>query len=261
MGTDPAALRALRGQGVEQFRSTEATMKVIIKAEYARLIQPFICTETTRYYLGGFYVERDPVKGVRIVATDGHRMVVFHDETGLCLAGQGAIIALPKEAVRLCKPGNRWEPNVRYVEINLGADTATIHIGDPREASTPVGTFNGVLVDGTFPDYRRVIPELPNPGSRKGRPVVQSYRTAYLADFAKVADGKDASIRLHAYEDGGPAIVFVGGRDDCFGVVMPYRDAQRDRFPQWWTRRPKILRLPAPDTAASTQQAREIAMA
>ena len=66
---------------------------------------------------------------------------------------------------------------------------------------------------------------------------------------------------MSAYEDGGPAIVFVGGRDDCFGVVMPYRDAQRDRFPQWWTRRPKILRLPAPDTAASTQQASEIAAA
>jgi hypothetical protein len=91
--------------------------------------------------------------------------------------------------------------------------------------------------------------------------VVQSYRTAYLADFAKVADGKDASIRLHAYEDGGPAIVFVGGRDDCFGVVMPYSDAQRDRFPEWWTCKPKILRLPAPDTAASTQQASEIAAA
>jgi len=227
-------------------------MKVIIKAEYARLIQPFICTETTRYYLAGFYVERDPVKGVRIVATDGHRMVVFHDETGLCLAGQGAIVALPKEAVRLCKPGTRWEPQLRYVEVNLGANTATIHVGDPREGSTPVGTFNNVLVDGTFPDYRRVIPELPSPGSGKCRPAVQSYRTSYLADFAKVADGKIASIRLHAYEAGGPAIVFVGGRDDCFGVVMPYRDEHRDRFPEWWTRKPKPLGLPAPNTAPST---------
>ena len=189
-------------------------MKVIIKADYARLIQPFICTEATRYYLNGFFVERDPVKGVRIVATDGHRLVVFHDEDGLCLAGQGAIIALPKEAVRLCKPGKSWEPHARHVEIDLGADTATIHLGDPREGSTPVGTFNGVLVDGTFPDYRRIVPELPPPGSRKSRPAVQSYRTSYLADFAKVADGKNASIRLHAYETDGPAVVFVGGRDD-----------------------------------------------
>ncbi|HXR29347.1 MAG TPA: hypothetical protein VN772_07180, partial [Solirubrobacteraceae bacterium] len=105
---------------------------------------------------------------------------------------------------------------------------------------------------GTFPDYRRVIPELPSPGSGKCRPAVQSYRTSYLADFAKVADGKIASIRLHAYEAGGPAIVFVGGRDDCFGVVMPYRDEHRDRFPEWWTRKPKPLGLPAPNTAPST---------
>jgi hypothetical protein len=196
-------------------------------------------------------VERDPVQGVRIVATDGHRLAVFHDEDGLCLAGQGAIIALPKEAVRLCKPGSRWELQVRHVEIDLAADTATVHLGDPREGATPVGTFNKVLVDGAFPDYRRVIPELPSPGSRKCRPVVQSYRASYLADFGKVAEGRTATIRLLAYEAGGPAIVFVGGRDDFFGVVMPYADVQRDGFPDWWTRKPKLLGLPAPIPQAS----------
>jgi len=230
-------------------------MKVIIKAEYARLIQPFISTEATRYYLTGFFVERDPVKGVRIVATDGNRLAVFHDADGLCLAGQGAIIALPKEAVRLCKPGRSWEPQVRHVEIDLAADTATIHVGDPREGATPVGTFNKVLVDGSFPDYRRVIPDLPLPGSRQCRPVIQSYRTSYLADFAKVADGRNASIRVLAHEPAGPAIVFVGGRADFFGVVMPYRDEQRDRFPEWWTRKPKILGLPAPNTVVQASAA------
>ena len=120
-------------------------MKVIIKAEYARLIQPFISTEATRYYLNGFYVERDPVKGVRIVATDGHRLVVFHDADGLCLAGQGAIIALPKEAVRLCKPGSRWESQVRHVEIDLAADTATKRI--PRDDIT-TGYSEGRVLHG-----------------------------------------------------------------------------------------------------------------
>jgi hypothetical protein len=202
-------------------------------------------------------VERDPVKGVRIVAMDGHRMAVFHDEVGLCLVGQGAIIALPKEAVRLCKPGKGWEPYVRHVEINLAADTATIHVGDPREGSTPVGTFNKVLVHGTFPDYRRVIPELPRAGKLRARPVVQSYRTSYLAGFAKVVGGKIASIRLLAYETGGPAVVFVGGRDDFFGVVMPYRDEERDRFPHWWSRKPKILGLPAPNGALAAHETNE----
>ena len=86
-----------------------------------------------------------------------------------------------------------------------------------------------MLVDGTFPEYRRIVPELPPPGSRKGRPAVQSYRTSYLADFAKVADGKIASIRLHAYENDGPAVVFVGGRDECLRRpdALPGRAAGR----------------------------------
>jgi hypothetical protein len=70
-----------------------------------------------------------------------------------------------------------------------------------------------------------------------------------------VADGKIASIRMLAYETGGPAVVFVSGRDDFFGVVMPYRDEERDRFPEWWTRKPRILGLPAPAETASQASA------
>ena len=38
---------------------------------------------------------------------------------------------------------------------------------------------------------------------------------------------------------------------------MPYRDEQRDRFPDWWTRKPKRLGLPAPDKAEPAPQASE----
>ncbi len=78
-------------------------MKVIIKAEYARLIQPFVADEETRFYLNGFFVHRDRNEGVRVVATDGCRLAVFHDETGSCDKPEGVIVKLDKYALAFLK--------------------------------------------------------------------------------------------------------------------------------------------------------------
>jgi DNA polymerase-3 subunit beta len=109
-----------------------------------------ISTEETRYYLNGIYLhtagpETAPV--LRAVATDGHRLAQVELPAPAGAAGMPGII-VPRKTVgemqRLIEDG------VAEVEIELSATKIRFAIGDVRLTSK--------LIDGTFPDYGRVIP-------------------------------------------------------------------------------------------------------
>lgn len=190
---------------------------IIIKAEYARLIQAFQSSEETRYYLNGFLVEPSRNGGVDIVATDGHVLAVFHDETGSC--DKAAIVQLDKTAVAMCKAVkvSRHFTIERYLAVDTETQTATIYHGHPSEGGEAQGSFNRVIVDGTFPDWRRVVPAMPDkPSKMIARE--EAWNAGYLAKFGKVTEKGCITI---AQEDiGCPALVFTP-RTDFFGVVMP----------------------------------------
>jgi hypothetical protein len=56
--------------------------EIRIRAEYAKLVAPFVADDETRFYLNGFYAQRHPSGGALIVATDGHSLGCFWDEFG-----------------------------------------------------------------------------------------------------------------------------------------------------------------------------------
>ena len=96
-----------------------------------------ISTEETRYYLNGIYLhvaERDGTKVLRAVATDGHRLA-------------SAEVPLPDGADGI--PGVILP---RKVVTELGK------LIDESVGEVFVGLSETKLIDGTFPDYERVIP-------------------------------------------------------------------------------------------------------
>lgn len=114
-----------------------------------------ISTEETRYYLNGIYFTADPVRGcLRLAATDGHRLAVqscpdiaapfWHDKK---LGATGGVI-LPRLAVTLLSKlmGKKSCP--------VGIDLTMTRF----RATLPGVTFWTKLIDGTFPDYNRIIP-------------------------------------------------------------------------------------------------------
>lgn len=110
-----------------------------------------ISTEETRYYLNGIYLhvaEDDDGPMLRAVATDGHRLALAQVAAPEGTAGMPGII-LPRKAVaeiaHLAKPRGKDE-----VTLAVSATKAVITAG-----ATTLATK---LVDGTFPDYGRVIP-------------------------------------------------------------------------------------------------------
>jgi len=123
----------------------DALRRLIDKTRFA------ISTEETRYYLNGIYlhaVESGKVKALRAVATDGHRLAQVDHDLPKGASGMSGIIVPRKTVLELQKL--------------LEGETGSISIG---VSETKIRfEFSGViltskLIDGTFPDYGRVIPK------------------------------------------------------------------------------------------------------
>ena len=132
----------------------EMTHKFTLKAaDLKRLIdktQFAIATEESRYYLNGIYLHAagtGKAQTLRAVATDGHRLAQTEIELPDGAAGIPGVIVPRKtvgEVQRLIEDGEA------EVAVELSA-------GKIRFAVDEV-ILTSKLIDGTFPDYARVIP-------------------------------------------------------------------------------------------------------
>src|SRR5262245_14687985 len=127
------------------FRVESATMKGLIdKTQFA------ISTEETRYYLNGIYLHTHDANGklkLRSVATDGHRLARAEIEAPAGSEGMPGIIIPRKTVSELQKLVD--DPDV----------AVTVELSDTKIRFT-IGSvvLTSKLIDGTFPDYQRVIP-------------------------------------------------------------------------------------------------------
>jgi len=110
-----------------------------------------ISTEETRYYLNGIYlheVERDGVRVMRAVATDGHRLASVETPLPEGAAGMPGIIVPRKTVTELRKL------------IDETGDDVTVSLSETKICfAFDDAVLTSKLIDGTFPDYQRVIPE------------------------------------------------------------------------------------------------------
>jgi len=109
-----------------------------------------ISTEETRYYLNGIYLhatKADEVPVVRAVATDGHRLARMEMVLPEGAAGMPGVIIPRKTILELRKLVEESEDEV---QIGLSETKIRVAIGEAALTSK--------LIDGTFPDYDRVIP-------------------------------------------------------------------------------------------------------
>jgi DNA polymerase-3 subunit beta len=152
------------GELPHRFALPAADLKRLIdKTQFA------ISTEETRYYLNGIFFHTLDAGGgpvLRAVATDGHRLARVEMPAPQGSQGMPGII-VPRKAVAEIQ--KLVEDGGESVEVELSP--AKIRL-----------TFAGVvltskLIDGTFPDYQRVIPT----GNDKQLVVER-------ADFAKAVD-------------------------------------------------------------------------
>jgi DNA polymerase III subunit beta len=110
-----------------------------------------ISTEETRYYLNGIFlhtIESDGALRLRAVATDGHRLARAEMEAPAGSEGMPGIIIPRKTVGELQKL------------LDGGEDEILVELSDSKIRFTigPI-VMTSKLIDGTFPDYQRVIPQ------------------------------------------------------------------------------------------------------
>jgi len=133
------------GDMTHKFTLAAADLKRLIeKTQFA------ISTEETRYYLNGIYLHTAGAGAnvmLRAVATDGHRLAQVELPAPAGAEGMPGII-VPRKTVnemqRLIEDGNG------EIAVELSPAKIRFTLGDV--------VLTSKLIDGTFPDYGRVIP-------------------------------------------------------------------------------------------------------
>lgn len=135
-----ATYRSFEMTGASFWAAIDATMEAV-------------STEETRYYLNGIYMHVAHDGGLRFVATDGHRL--FRQDMA---APEGAAdmpgVIIPRKTVSLLHKLLKGKACPDKVGIELTETKLRVTWGDDGFYVTLQSKF----VDGTFPDYERVIP-------------------------------------------------------------------------------------------------------
>jgi DNA polymerase-3 subunit beta len=125
--------------------------RLIDKTQFA------ISNEETRYYLNGIYLHTVDVEGhliLRAVATDGHRLARVEVRAPKGALGMPGVIVPRKAVAEIQKLVENLDQDVR---IEISPSKARFTFGDPSVHLGQV-VLTSKLIDGTFPDYMRVIP-------------------------------------------------------------------------------------------------------
>jgi DNA polymerase-3 subunit beta len=132
------------GELPHRFKLASGDLKRLVdKTQFA------ISTEETRYYLNGIYLHVVDEKAalLRAVATDGHRLAQVDLTAPKGAAGMPGII-VPRKTVSEVQ--RLLEDAGEEVEIEISPAKIRFSLGSV--------VLTSKLIDGTFPDYGRVIP-------------------------------------------------------------------------------------------------------
>jgi DNA polymerase-3 subunit beta len=152
--------------------------RIIDKTRFA------ISTEETRYYLNGIYLHiadtnKKPV--LRAVATDGHRLAQAELDRPKGADGMPGVI-IPRKTVHELQ--RLLEGVTDPIRISVSPSKVRFEIGSV--------TLTSKLIDGTFPDYGRVIPQ----ANDKEMLVPNALFTAAVDRVSTVASERGRAVKL-----------------------------------------------------------------
>ena len=191
---------------------------VKFNAQLLAAVSPCISKEETRYYLTGIYFEPHPNGGAYAVATDGHALACAHDPDGVAPEG-GVILPMGKNILRDCK-SKRTDSADRFFAWDNETGLSTVTQGDLGDK--PFAMEPAQAIDGTFPDWRRVVP-VTKDTTASAHMTYGAAQLKRLQDVATALGDKNTPLSFFAEDATSPAIVRFGNHNDIFAVQMPMR--------------------------------------
>ncbi len=107
-----------------------------------------VSLEETRYNLNGIYLHEKAGEALTAVATDGHRLACARVALPEGAAGMPGVIVPRKTISELAKLLSETEENLN---VSLSENQIRFCFGDIE--------FSSRLIDGSYPDYEKVIPQ------------------------------------------------------------------------------------------------------
>ena len=174
----------------------------------------------TRFYLNGVYVHQLEDKQIRVVATDGHRLMVSTIAAEAEIAWARAGIIIPRESLaRIVKYVGK---DAEVLEIEYGVEHPKVVV---REVGG-MGTFAFAPVAGQFPDYQKIVDDSAAvfADEREGL-TVSSFNTKYLKSASVVAAalGAGGIIPFLSADSSRPSVFAFEGFDEALLYVMPQK--------------------------------------
>jgi len=200
-----------------------------------------------RYYLNAVHIERHAAGGVVIVATNGHFMGAIHDPEGWIHPDQKSVLigTVSKRLLSAClarKGSDDMPPANLWIADKCSVVSSLVEVDQEPELFADYShlTERTELVDGRFPNWRRVMPCTSKPLENK----MPCLNGEYLEAFNKIGmmlSGQKrfggGGIHLEASQDDASVVVRFGSQDlvnKFLGVVMPMRSEKIETIlPAW----------------------------
>lgn len=166
--------------------------------------------EVTRYYLNGVHLECT-ASHIVYVATDGHALFAYQEEiSGVRDDPFIGNLIIPNETIKAAKITGKARA---FPAATLKVDGTRCELELPYQ-----GGIVFTPVDGTFPDWRRVVPWNVASQGESGFQI----DPRILVKLWKAGDLIDSPYPTLAMNGGAPALVRFDD-ENAFGVVMPRR--------------------------------------
>lgn len=178
--------------------------------------------EETRYYLNGVYCEKTDTGKLHLTATDGHVLLHCSDLPNVAFIG-------PESFILKCDVSDKaFKAKVeRKLWVHGDMETGLLQMvserKDPLDTNwRRVGVLEFEKIDGTFPDYRRVMPKITD---RRTGFAMNPAKIKQLADGIGKLDAspRDFAMRFDADSEGNPVRVTWPCAVGWTGIIMPMR--------------------------------------
>lgn len=149
-GKSKFTLSTLSADDYPNLESWQGEADIVLTAQQLRKLFEdtafSMANQDVRYYLNGLLLEVDN-NNISAVATDGHRLALSSLQLATGAAQQKQIIIPRKGVLEIMRLLTQDD---RQVKLSLGHNHIRLSDAD--------FTFSSKLIDGRFPDYRRVLP-------------------------------------------------------------------------------------------------------
>lgn len=188
---------------------TTATVDAALIADIFGKTRFAMSNEETRYYLQGVYLHNDDEGNLIAVSTDGHRLAKYQVDDGPAVSK----VIVPSKTVG------------EIIKLASADGSITMRTSEAKVQFSGDGfTLTSKVIDGTFPDYTRVIPV----ANDKTMTVDAKVFSTASGRVATVSDDRVRAVKVHLADDQCSLSVSGSNSDAVDMIDVEYDDEPFD---------------------------------